>query len=95
MENQISIWFSQELCVGVYQGKFDGLAAIFWDTYFAGMRVFNGCRLAVARGKPWLAGKWEDITRHKSFEWKTKRDPMGITVSDQGYVVTFRMPQTS
>ena len=23
------------------------------------VRVFNGCRLALARGKPWLAGKWE------------------------------------
>jgi hypothetical protein len=50
------------------------------------VRVFNGCRLALARGKPWLAGKWEDITRHESFEWKTKRDAMRIEVSDEGYV---------
>jgi hypothetical protein len=53
------------------------------------LRVFIGCRLAVARGKPWLAGKWECITRHGSFEWKTKRDPIRITVSDEGYVITF------
>ena len=53
------------------------------------VRVFNGCRLALARGKPWLAGKWEDVTRHESFEWKTKRDAMRITVSDEGYVVTY------
>jgi hypothetical protein len=53
------------------------------------MRIFIGCRLALARGKPWLAGKWEDITRHESFEWKTKRDPMQITVSDDGYLATF------
>jgi hypothetical protein len=53
------------------------------------LRVFNGCRLALARGKPWLAGKWEDITRQMSFEWKTKRDPMQVTVSDEGYLVTF------
>jgi hypothetical protein len=52
------------------------------------VRVFNGCRLAMARGKPWLAGRWEDVTRHVSFEWKTKRDPMRIEVSD-GYVRTF------
>ena len=53
------------------------------------VRVFNACRLALARGKPWLAGKWEDIARHESFEWKTKRDAMRITVSDEGYLVTF------
>lgn len=52
------------------------------------VRVFNGCRLAIARGKPWLAGRWEDITRHESFEWKTKRDAMRITVTDEGYLVT-------
>ena len=43
----------------------------------------------MARGKPWLAGRWKDETRHESFEWKTKRDPMRITVSDEGYLVTF------
>jgi hypothetical protein len=53
------------------------------------VRVFIGCRLAMARGKPWLAGKWEDVTRHESFEWKTKRDPMRIDVSDSGCVATF------
>jgi hypothetical protein len=47
------------------------------------VRVFIGCRLALARGKPWLAGKWEDITRHESFEWSTKRDPMRIKISDE------------
>jgi hypothetical protein len=53
------------------------------------VRVFIGCRLAIARGKPWLAGKWEDVTRHESFEWKTKRDTMRIAVCDEGYVTTF------
>jgi hypothetical protein len=53
------------------------------------VRVFIGCRLAIARGKPWLAGKWEDVTLHESFEWKTKRDPMRIAVTDEGYVTTF------
>jgi hypothetical protein len=53
------------------------------------VRVFIGCRLALARGKPWLAGKWEDVTRHESFEWKTKRDAMRIEVSDEGYLKTF------
>jgi hypothetical protein len=53
------------------------------------VRVFISCRLALARGKPWLAGKWEDVTRHMSFEWRTKRDAMRIEVSDDGFVVTF------
>jgi DNA polymerase type B, organellar and viral len=53
------------------------------------VRVFIGCRLALARGKPWLAGRWEDVTRHESFEWQTKRDPMRIRISDEGYVGTF------
>ena len=44
---------------------------------------------SIARGKPWLAGKWEDVTRHESFEWKTKRDPMRITVGDEGHILTF------
>jgi hypothetical protein len=33
--------------------------------------------------------RWEDVTRHVSFDGKTKRDPMRIAVSDEGYVVTF------
>jgi hypothetical protein len=45
--------------------------------------------LALARGKPYLAGRWEDITRHASFEWQTKRDAMRIEVSDEGYLRTF------
>jgi hypothetical protein len=53
------------------------------------VRVFIGCRLALARGKPWLAGRWEDVTRHESFEWRTKRDPMRIEVSNEGYIRTF------
>jgi hypothetical protein len=53
------------------------------------VRVFNGCRLALARGKPWLAGRWEDVTRNVSFEWQMKRDPMRITVTDEGYIRTF------
>jgi hypothetical protein len=53
------------------------------------LRVFIGCRLALARGKPWLAGKWDDVTRLESFEWQTKRDPMRIAVNDLSYVSTF------
>ena len=53
------------------------------------MRVFNGCRSAMARGKPCLAGRWEDVTRHESFDWKTKRDAMRIRISDKGYLVTY------
>lgn len=53
------------------------------------VRVFYGCRLALARGKPWLAGKWEDVTRHESFEWRTKRDPMRITLAEEGNLVTY------
>jgi hypothetical protein len=46
------------------------------------------------RGKPWLAGKWEDVTRHESFEWRTKRDPTRISVSDEGFIVTFPRRQS-
>jgi hypothetical protein len=53
------------------------------------VHVFNGCRLALARGKPWLAGKWEDVTRNEGFEWNSKRDAMRIRVSEEGYLVTF------
>jgi hypothetical protein len=52
------------------------------------VRVFNGCRLAIARGKPCLARRWEDVTRHESFEWKTKRDAMRIKVVEEGYLAT-------
>jgi hypothetical protein len=47
------------------------------------LRVFYGHRLALARGKPYLAGKWEDVTRHESFEWSTKRDAMRIALGDR------------
>jgi hypothetical protein len=53
------------------------------------VRVFIGCRLALARGKPRLAGKWEDVARNESFEWQTKRDPMRIAVTDEGHVLTY------
>ena len=52
------------------------------------VRVFYGCRYALARGKPWLAGKWEDVSRHESFEWSTKRDLMRIVLGD-GHLTTF------
>jgi len=56
------------------------------------VRVFNGCRIALHRGKPWLAGKWEDVQRYESFEWRTKRDPTRINVCDEGHIVTFPRP---
>ena len=52
------------------------------------VRVFYGCRYAIHLGKPWLAGKWEDVSRHESFEWKTKRDAMRITLGD-GYITSY------
>jgi DNA polymerase type B, organellar and viral len=58
------------------------------------VRVFNGCRIALHRGKPWLAGKWEDVQRYESFEWRTKRDPNRINVSDEGHIVTFPRVQS-
>ena len=47
------------------------------------VRVFYGCRYALARGKPWLAGKWEDVSRHESFEWRTKRDPVRVALGEK------------
>jgi hypothetical protein len=52
------------------------------------MRVFIGCRLALARGKPWQAGKWEDVVRHISFEWRTKRDAMRVVLGED-HLTTF------
>jgi hypothetical protein len=52
------------------------------------VRIFIGCRLALSRGKSWQAGKWEDVPRHESFDWKTKRDAKRIAVGD-GYVATY------
>jgi hypothetical protein len=46
--------------------------------------LFYGHKLAIARGKPILAGKWEDVTRVESFEWASKRDPFNITINDDG-----------
>jgi hypothetical protein len=53
------------------------------------IRVFYGCRLALARSKPWLAGTWKDETRYESFEWGTKRDPLRVSFDDDGCLVTF------
>ena len=39
----------------------------------ATVRAFHGCALALARGKPSLAGTWKDVTREFSFDWCTKR----------------------
>ena len=44
------------------------------------IHVFYGCRLALARGKPYLAGTWRDEIRQESFEWNTKRDPIRIEI---------------
>jgi hypothetical protein len=53
------------------------------------IRVFYGCRLTLARGKPWLAGKWADDKRYDSFEWRSKRDPMRVKLNDDGSLATF------
>jgi hypothetical protein len=34
-------------------------------------------------------GEVGSVTRHESFEWKTKRDPRRIEVRDEGYLKTF------
>jgi hypothetical protein len=51
--------------------------------------AFYGHKLALARGKPILAGKWEDVTRVETFEWASKRDPVNITVNEDGSISTF------
>jgi hypothetical protein len=52
------------------------------------IRVFYGCRLALHRGKPWLAGRWQDEIRYESFEWRTKRDAMRVRLEDSS-ILTF------
>ncbi len=53
------------------------------------IRVFYGCRLALARGKPSLAGRWRVETRQMSFEWRSKRDAMRVRLDDDGCLVTY------
>lgn len=59
------------------------------------VNVFIGCRLALHRNKPWLAGVWKDEERQESFEWRTKRDPNRIIVCDEGHIVTFPRIQSA
>src|SRR5262249_52527490 len=58
------------------------------------LRVFNGCRRALARGKPWQAGQWEDVPRHESFEWSTKRDSMRVVLGED-HLTTFPIALSS
>ena len=54
----------------------------------------RGIAALLAWGKPWLAGKWDDVTRHESFEWSTKRDARRIALRD-GYVATYPIALSS
>lgn len=58
------------------------------------VHVFYGHRLALAWGKPWLAGKWKDVSRNESFEWSTKRDAMRIELGDD-HVITYPIALSS
>lgn len=51
-----------------------------------GLTTFYGHRLALARGKPWLAGMWADVNKRISFDWSGKRAADGMPVA--GRVVT-------
>jgi hypothetical protein len=46
------------------------------------VRLFYGNRLALARGKSYLAGRWSDEPRCESFEWDTKRDRMRVLINN-------------
>jgi hypothetical protein len=52
------------------------------------LQIFNSIRRSLARGRPWLAGKWETFAQNQSFEWALKRDPDRIEVAD-GHIKTF------
>lgn len=43
------------------------------ETVSIPLNTFIGLRLALARGKPNLAGTWVDITKEIGFDWHTKR----------------------
>jgi hypothetical protein len=53
------------------------------------VHLFYGNRLALHRGKSWLAGQWKDETRHETFEWDTKRHRMRVVVNDDGNLTTY------
>jgi hypothetical protein len=55
------------------------------------VHIFYGNRLALHRGKPWLAGQWRDETRHETFEWDTKRDRMRVLLNDRSLTTFPRM----
>jgi DNA polymerase type B, organellar and viral len=49
------------------------------------VRIFHGCRLALARGKRWLAGTWKEAPRNISFDWLTKRSAAWeVKLADDG-----------
>jgi hypothetical protein len=50
--------------------------------------LFLGCKLAIARNKPWLAGRWTDEQRRMSFEWNAKRDGRRVRLDDGDSLVT-------
>jgi len=37
------------------------------------LRIFIASRLAHARGKPWQAGRWVEVSKRVRFDWTTKR----------------------
>jgi hypothetical protein len=52
------------------------------------LHVFYGCKLSLARNKPWLAGQWSDLPMRMSFEWNAKRDGRRVRLDDAGCFVT-------
>ncbi len=85
----VAAWseLQERLCAAEFRQR--RLEERLFPTVPVAVRVFYGCRLALHRNKPWLAGKWEDVERQESFEWRTKRDPKHINVCNEGYIVTF------
>ena len=54
------------------------------------IRVFYGCRLALAMGKPFLAGSWKWETQKIGFDWRSKRDAMHMQLADDCLSFTTR-----
>ena len=85
----VTVWdeLHERLCPAEFRER--RLEERLFSTVPVALSAFNGCRLALHRKKPWLAGKWTNEERQVSFEWKTKRDPTRIIVCNEGHIRTF------
>ena len=85
-QQRFNEWIAELRQPGAIQNMLDDRQQI--PSVPVAIRIFQGCRLALARNRPWQAGRWKDETREMSFEWCSKRDAMRIRLEND-CLVTF------